>query len=251
MKILYKALNMALSMFTVIPLPKYEWDKNASKYIMRLYPLIGALIGCIWYGSYFILHKLNVSTKLMASLLMGVPYFITGFLHLDGFMDVCDAVLSRRDRETKLKILKDSRVGAFSVISLVMLLIIEFSGMETLLNKEINMLILILIPMVSRCISGYLIISKEMLEESSLGKFFKNGTGKKDAVFLILVYIFIFLVSYFALGFKYGLIIVIMGLVGISIYKKMRKELGGINGDVAGYILTLVEFTGVILLAVL
>lgn len=251
MKILYKALNMAISMFTVIPLPKYEWDENASKYIMRFYPLIGALIGCIWYLSYFILHKLNISTILMASLLIGVPYFTTGFLHLDGFMDVSDAVLSRRDRETKLKILKDSRVGAFSVISLVLLLIIEFSGMETLLKKEINMLILILIPMVSRCISGYLIISKEMIGESSLGKFFKKGTGKKDAVFLILVYSFIFLVAYFALGFKYGLVILIMGLIGMILYKKMKKELGGINGDVAGYILTLVEFTGIILLAIL
>ena len=45
MKIFYKAINMTLSMFTVIPLPKYEWDGRAAKHIMKLYPFIGLIIG--------------------------------------------------------------------------------------------------------------------------------------------------------------------------------------------------------------
>ena len=45
----------------------------------------------------------------------------TGFLHLDGYMDVCDAVLSRRDLATRQKILKDSHCGAFAVICMVLL----------------------------------------------------------------------------------------------------------------------------------
>lgn len=54
MKIFYKAINMTLSMFTVIPLPKYEWDDRAAKHIMKLYPFIGLIIGALWYLSFCI-----------------------------------------------------------------------------------------------------------------------------------------------------------------------------------------------------
>lgn len=53
---------------------------------------------------------------------------ITGMLHLDGFMDVCDAILSRRSKEEKLRILKDSATGAFAVIPLVILFFLQFGG---------------------------------------------------------------------------------------------------------------------------
>ncbi|MDU7886018.1 MAG: adenosylcobinamide-GDP ribazoletransferase, partial [Clostridium perfringens] len=163
MKIFYKAINMTLSMFTVIPLPKYEWDDRAAKHIMKLYPFIGLIIGALWYLSFFVLSKLNVPIMLMAALILTVPYILTGFLHLDGFMDVSDALLSRRDKETKLRILKDSTVGAFSVISVVLLLLVEFAGMFTVLNKNLDMRVLIFIPIASRAINGYFIVSQEML----------------------------------------------------------------------------------------
>lgn len=115
---------------------------------------------------------------LMAALILTVPYILTGFLHLDGFMDVSDALLSRRDKETKLRILKDSTVGAFSVISVVLLLLVEFAGMFTVLNKNLDMRILIFIPIASRAINGYFIVSQEMLGQSSLAKFLKKELEK-------------------------------------------------------------------------
>mgnify|MGYP003392776405 FL=1 len=51
------------------------------------------------------------------------PYLVTGFLHLDGFMDVTDAVKSWRDLERRREILKDSHVGSFAVINLVLLVV--------------------------------------------------------------------------------------------------------------------------------
>lgn len=251
MKSLYKALNMALSMFTIIPLPKYEWDDKVAKHIMKLYPLIGLIVGCLWYFSFFILNKLNVPMMLMAAIILSVPYLLTGFLHLDGFMDVSDALLSRRDKEEKLRILKDSRVGAFSVIAVLLLLIIEFSGVFTLLEKNIDMKILVFIPIASRAINGYFIVSKEMIGESSLGKFFKNGTGKIDEVILIGIYVGVAVLTFFAFGINYLIAILGMGAISLILLSKVRKELGGINGDVAGYILVLMEFTGILILGIL
>ncbi|MGG5461741.1 adenosylcobinamide-GDP ribazoletransferase [Clostridium sp. B9] len=248
---IYKAFNMALSMFTVIPLPKYEWDDKAAKDIMKLYPLIGLVVGLFWYLGFIILNKLHVNYLLMGAIIMAIPYFLTGFLHLDGFMDVCDALLSRRTKEEKLRILKDSRVGAFSVIAVVLLLIIEFSGVYTILANGVNMKILILIPIASRAISGYFIVSKEMLGESSLGKFFKNGTGKVDEAVLMGIYIFTIVLSFLIFGVDYAISILLMGIVAFLLLRKVNKEFGGINGDVAGYILVLMEFTGIIALGIL
>ena len=232
MKIFYKAINMTLSMFTVIPLPKYEWDDRAAKHIMKLYPFIGLIIGALWYLSFFVLSKLNVPIMLMAALILTVPYILTGFLHLDGFMDVSDALLSRRDKETKLRILKDSTVGAFSVISVVLLL-------------------LVVIPIASRAINGYFIVSQEMLGQSSLAKFFKEGTGKVDEIILLGIYVLVALITFFTLGINYLIAILAMGLISFILLLKVKKELGGINGDVAGYILVLMEFTGILLLGII
>lgn len=61
------------------------------------------------------------AAPLRAVLLAAAPWLVTGFLHLDGYMDVCDALLSRRDLTTRQKILKDSHCGAFAVICMVLL----------------------------------------------------------------------------------------------------------------------------------
>ena len=112
MKKYYKGLLMAISMFTIIPLPHYEWDDEGGKNIMKFYPIIGLIVGLIWYFSYKLLYLIGVSTMVVAAITMIVPFLVTGMLHLDGFMDVCDALLSRRDKNEKLRILKDPHTGA-------------------------------------------------------------------------------------------------------------------------------------------
>ena len=78
------------------------------------------------------------------------------------------ALLSRKSKEDKLKILKDSRVGAFAVIALGLLFIMDFAGIYTALEKDFNLIALILIPIISRTIAAYIIISNEPLGEISL-----------------------------------------------------------------------------------
>ena len=81
---------------------------------------------------------------LRALLLAVCPWLCTGFLHLDGYMDVCDAVLSRRDLATRQRILKDSHCGAFAVICMVLLALAQWSVF--LQEKNPAWLPLLLIP---------------------------------------------------------------------------------------------------------
>lgn len=251
MKSLFNALNMAISMFTIIPLPKYVWDEGAAKHIMKLYPLVGLIIGLVWYGIYRILDFLGVQMLLSSAILMATPFVLTGFLHLDGFMDVCDALLSRKPMEAKIKILKDSNVGAFAVISLVILLIIKFSAINSLLVLEKNLKVLIFIPIISRALVGYFLITREPIGESYFGKLFKEGTGILDKVILIGIYLSSFILFYVLGGWSLIMVPVLMGVLAFILQRNAVTQLGGVNGDVAGYILVLSEFMGVITLAII
>ncbi|MDU4787392.1 MAG: adenosylcobinamide-GDP ribazoletransferase [Clostridium sp.] len=250
MKNLLNAFNMAISMFTVIPLPKYIWEEKSAKYMMRIYPFVGFIVGLIWYGGGVLLKYFDISLMMSTGILLTLPFIVTGFIHLDGFMDVCDALFSRKSKEDKLKILKDSRVGAFAVIALGLLFIMDFAGIYTALEKDFNLIALILIPIISRTIAAYFIISNEPLGESYYGNLFKNGTGKIDKITLGITFITILILSYF-LGNKYIIMPLVMGVVGLILLKNCKKELDGINGDVAGYILVLTELFGILVLAVI
>lgn len=242
---------MAISMFTIIPLPKYKWNDDGSKHVMKFYPLIGLIVGIVWYCTYKLLFLINASTILISAITMVVPFIITGMLHLDGYMDVCDALLSRRDKKEKIRILKDPNTGAFSVIALAILFIINFAAIYTIVDNGWNIIALVLIPVISRSLSGFLLITKEAMPESSLGSYFKNGTGLLDKIILIVILLLSAIVLVFLLGFKALGISIAMIFVTILVVNNSCKELGGMSGDTAGYGLVIAETIGLLIVALL
>ena len=187
------------------------------------------------------------------------PFILTGMLHLDGYMDVCDALLSRRDKQEKLRILKDPHTGAFAVISVAMLFVVNFSGVYTVISNSIkdnainnintSAVGLILIPIISRSLMGYLLLSKDSMKGSSLGAFFKQGTGKVDRFILLSSLIISSIISIFI--FKiYGVIMSLaMILVSTFLVNSAAKEFDGMSGDSAGYGLVIAETIGVLVLS--
>ncbi|MCR1952346.1 MULTISPECIES: adenosylcobinamide-GDP ribazoletransferase [unclassified Clostridium] len=248
---LINAFIMALSMFTILPMPYKKWDDNGVKHMMKLYPLVGLVVGLIHYTVYKIVSIFNISTILTAAITMITPFIITGMLHLDGYMDVCDALLSRRDQKEKVRILKDPNTGAFAVISLAILFIIDFSAIYTLVDKKENIIGLIIIPIISRSLMGLMLLKKESMKESSLGSYFKKGTGKID---ILVLYLFLLITSlsfiYFigAKGLIVSLAMIISAIISVN---KSSKELGGMSGDSAGYGLVISELIGILCLAII
>lgn len=244
-----RSFFMALSMFSVIPTPNYKWEKENTKNILKFYPVVGLIIGVLWVLIFNILNLLKVNNILISAILLIYPIGITGMLHLDGFMDICDAVFSRRDRETKLKILKDSCSGAFSVICFGVLMIIEFASIYSIVEYKKNILFLLFIPIISRSFMALMILVKPEIKESTLVKIFKDGTSFLDRILQGLVLIIIFLSLFLKLGMMYAIFMIIMCLFMLYKTNVNIKELGGINGDVAGYGLVVGECIGLLVLA--
>ena len=187
MKKYFKGFLMAISMFTIIPLPKYEWDDEGGKNIMKFYPVIGLIVGVIWYGVFRILNLLGASIMVTTAVTLITPFILTGMLHLDGYMDVCDALLSRRDKQEKLRILKDPHTGAFAVISVIMLFILNSRAYSMAILPLSAKSVLVAIPTIRSASSAIFPFSKSTAarlspnSSSTMGRF-EAITGRPCAI---------------------------------------------------------------------
>ena len=146
---------MAWGMFLAIPCPKKIWSESARRRMLACLPLVGLIAGgvwalCAWLGGF-------LPRPIGALLCAAAPWLVTGFMHLDGFMDVCDAVLSRRDLPRRQEILKDSHCGAFAVIGMVLLALSQWSA--AMAKEEIPLLPLLAVPVASRACAALAVLT--------------------------------------------------------------------------------------------
>lgn len=230
---------MAWGMFLAIPCPKKIWRESARRKMLACLPLVGVVVGGVWalcalVGGY-------LPQPLSAALLAAAPWLTTGFLHLDGFMDVCDAVLSRRDLATRQKILKDSHCGAFAVIGMVLLALGQWSAF--LSAETVPLWALVLVPVGSRACGALAVLTLPPIHTS---QYVEMRRGGAPVVFAAVV-----LAAVTAMGLWLGSF---APLVTAAAYWLAAwygcKQLGGMSGDVSGFALTVAELFGVLTLAI-
>ena len=110
------SLLMAFSLYSKIPVPQRQWNEKSMKYCICFLPLVGVVIGAAQFGAFVVLGRLAFGSVFRGALLAALPVLLTGGIHMDGYLDTCDAMHSYGSREKKLEILKDPHVGAFAVI---------------------------------------------------------------------------------------------------------------------------------------
>ncbi|MCL2126621.1 MAG: adenosylcobinamide-GDP ribazoletransferase [Treponema sp.] len=241
---------MSFGMFCAIPLPRHIWDDSCANLVLPCFPLIGLLIGAIWRLAAELLVFSGVHAVLAGAVLSVTPFLLTGFLHLDGYMDTSDAVLSRRPLEEKLRILKDPHTGAFSVISLVVLVVLQFAAMYAIIDAGKNLAMLIIISVISRCCSSVSLLYLKAMPQSAYAALFKKNIRPSHKGFVIAVTALAAAAAFLSAGLN-GLVVtacVVLGFTAAMAYA--YREFRGVSGDVTGYSLVLGELCGLIALAV-
>lgn len=237
MKKYFQALLMCRSMFCAIPCPwNRVWNEEARDKMLLFLPVIGLEMGAVWLGIGWICRHFAL-TPLITGLLLSVhPFLATGFLHLDGYMDVIDAVKSCRGFEERRRILKDSHVGAFAVIGVVLLVVAQFAVCGSF-KENANLCVLLLIPVVSRCCSALAVTILSPMDTSQYAGQ-KKSSGRVATILIMLV-------AAVSAGFVFwGLwgFVFVGELAGYGLaLRKGYKALQGINGDICGYALTISE----------
>lgn len=246
MKTCLHAFAMCQSMFCAIPCPWKLWDEDARGKMLLFLPIVGLEMGVLWACLAWLCKALALPGLISGLVLAVYPYLVTGFLHLDGFMDVTDAVGSCRSLERRREILKDSHVGSFAVIGLVLLVLAQFALFASA-GTEADYRILIFLPAVSRCCSALAVTGLKPMSTSQYA-----GQKKPKAHLVILgVMLCAFVAAGFLLCGKFGFALVgCMAGFGLALRKGYRS-LSGMNGDISGYALTIGELWGIAVYAFL
>lgn len=114
-------LVLALGLLTRLPLPSHPAYSDAEfSASARYYPLVGALLGALLWGVGALLQWLGYPPLLVATLVVVAAVMVTGALHEDGLADCADGLGGGLDPAARLRIMKDSRIGAYGALALLL-----------------------------------------------------------------------------------------------------------------------------------
>lgn len=174
---------------------------------------------------------------LSAAVLTVLLVILTRALHLDGFMDCCDALFGGFDRKRRLEILRDPHVGAFAVVGVVGLLLLKASAVLALPQAG-RLWILMLFPCLSR---WAVVLAMELfpyVRRGGIGTPFLNNTRRWQVAFALSVTVIAALV----IGGPVGLALAaVASMVAWSVGAWASKQLGGVTGDVYGAVIEISE----------
>lgn len=243
-----KDFLLAFSFLTILPTgqmsPVNEKELARS---MAFYPLVGLLIGLILALGHY-LFSLFLPKSLVLWLVIGLLYLLTRGLHLDGFADTIDGLASGGTREKILEVMRDSRIGAFGVMGLILLIGAKYLALNHISDSYLSYSLMMMIVMGKN--SMVLVCYRSAYARSSggLGKPFTEHLGARE--------IAISLASAFAIS------LFLMGVKGIAIYLGVslfslgyrfffKRRLGGVTGDILGAANELSELICLLLLVIL
>lgn len=225
-----KKFLVALSFFTRIPIKiKSEVTEDEFYASMSLLPVVGLVIGAVLYGVSYLLGDIN--KEVSALLLIFLYIWLTGGLHMDGFIDTIDGVLSNRERERIFEIMKDSRIGAFGAIGILMLILGYF-----IMMKFTGGFVLLLMPIVGRsCALMASSLSEYAKKTNDLGKRFVESMGKKEMIFALLFTAGIITIVNYIYLLSFGICI----LISLYFVHLFKAKLSGMTGDTIGMMIEL------------
>ena len=154
----------ALRFFTRMPVPR--WVGHSTELLnhaARYFPLVGWLVALIGAAA-FLVTGMALPVTLAIVLSMAATIRFTGAFHEDGFGDVCDGFGGGWDRAQTLAIMKDSRIGAYGAIGLVVMLLAKFLALLEMGEELVPIALLVAHPL-SRFASTTLIYALDYARE--------------------------------------------------------------------------------------
>lgn len=224
---------LALAFLTRIPIPAgtpySSANFNASA---RYFPLVGAIVGGIGALVFWLSHWLWPTTIAIA-LSMAATILLTGAFHEDGFADSCDGFGGGGQREQVLAIMKDSRIGTYAAIGLIIILALKFFCLFSLATPATIVSALIFAHAFSRLLSVSYLFDFDYARDDDTSKFKPMPIRmSRDELFIACLSIMplLFLVELKRICFIFA----VLALGRWAFAKYMRRRLGGYTGDCLG-----------------
>jgi len=206
------------------------------------FPLVGLALGGVLAGLDWLMDT-AVPPLVVDAILVAVLLVLTRAIHTEGFLDACDGLFGGHTREDRLRILRDTHVGAFAVAGGVALLLLKWSLLVSL-PLDVRWELLILFPCLSRLGMLATMAAFPYARAEGLGSAFLEGKGWWQ----VAVGLAIGLVAGWVLLGGGGLAVAgAVVVVSLALGWWMSRMLGGMTGDTYGAVNELAEVAALLL----
>lgn len=235
----------AVMFYTRLPVPESAAHSNHILNKSRIYfPVIGWIVGALailvyWLASQVLPASISVVLSMLASILL------TGAFHEDGFADSCDGLGGGWQKDQVLTIMKDSRVGTYAVVGLILLLAIKLLTLIELAQQPFYVFALVYLTAhtVSRMYSSLVIEGFDYVQDIDASKV-KPITDLRlaapELVFSICL-ASVPLVALLLVAPKAVLALLIAALTAWGFARYSEHRIGGYTGDILGAVQQLSE----------
>ena len=163
-----------------------------------------------------------------AAVLLAAWVVLTGALHLDGYLDSCDALFGGWTPADRLRILRDERVGAFAVAGGVLLMLVKYATLASIQRRGTA---LILAATLGRWAMTLAILAYPYLRPEGLGRSMKDHAGRPQGLISTVIAV----AAVAAFGGRFGLIVAACAIAaGWWVARCGMRRLEGLTGDLYG-----------------
>jgi adenosylcobinamide-GDP ribazoletransferase len=226
----------ALSFFTRIPCTRWAGMNEDDLYhAARYFPLVGIVVGSVaaliwWLAQHVLPQELAIIASMVASI------WLTGAFHEDGLSDTMDGLGGGWHKEQMLTIMKDSRIGSYGAVALVMALLTKF---QTLVHLSPLLIPAVLVAghALSRFAAVLLIYTQSYVRETGKAKPLAQQISTGEMLLAALFG----LIPLALMPSSLWLALLGVGVVWLWFSRKLKKLLGGYSGDCLGAMQQLCE----------
>ena len=221
-------LLLALQFLTRLPIPiAVPWTFDTRRWAVRAYPLVGLLIGAVLALVALGMH--NVPAPITALTLLSIWVAISGGLHLDGVMDIADALGSNQALARRWEIMKDPQIGSFGMLAVVFLLAWKGVLLWALLAYHTPWWWLLVVPALGRWAGVALLVLTPCAHQKGLAWSWQQSLSGQDVALALVPLALIALLA--------PAIVLMMLMVTVFVLLirwLMLRLFNGINGDMVG-----------------
>lgn len=223
-------LYTAITFLTRVPIDRGTGRPTDMVAAVPWFPVVGLLIGLAEFGVFAV--AIWLTTPLVAAVLaVAAAALITGAFHHDGLADMADAFGGGWNREQRLEILKDSRLGTYGVTALTLALLLEVAVLSGLDNAAAAAII------GGHAISRAAAVATMGLGETSaapgLGAQYASELGRLPVVVGVAIGIVAAIVAFSQWS---PIVLGAVALTTFAVVRLARAKIGGVTGDVLGAI---------------
>lgn len=234
-------LLSAFALLSRLPLPNHSSSGAASAWA---WPVVGAVLGAIAAVVASVALWLGLTPGVVAVLVLVTGALLTGGLHEDGLSDTADGLFGGWTRERRLEIMKDSRVGSYGVLALVLVVLLRWSALVTVLSVG-QVWVLVAVGAVSRAPMAVIMSALPNARGSGLS----HATGRPSGGVALLGTA---IAAVFAVLFTGWAAVVVLGVVAVTsavLAREAKRRIGGQTGDILGAAQQLAEAAALAVLA--